>query len=215
MDGIYQWVWHRCGARYYWRSLCVVAFLVSLPVYANFLSFPIVGLERSDRYLAATAITVAALLVLVCIMALPNRQWARFVDQWAAGHDIDRMAALEATYSYGRRSSFRMVWPTGVWAATLSIVVGAIAGATWTRLIQYGILGAFIGVAIQLIAFHSIVEATLRPVRIALAGDTGFGDSLPRSRPTFAARFERVHGCGRVWARRWRRIACDRVPSDQ
>jgi adenylate cyclase len=70
----------------------------------------------------------------------------------------------------------------------LSVVIGAIAGATWTRLIQYGIRGAVIGIAVQLIAFHSIVEATLRPVRIALADDTGIGDSLPRSRPTFAAR---------------------------
>jgi HAMP domain-containing protein len=34
---------------------------------------------------------------------------------------------------------------------------------------------------------HSIVEAMLRPARAALAGDTGIGDSLPRSRPTFAA----------------------------
>ena len=34
---------------------------------------------------------------------------------------------------------------------------------------------------------HSIAEAALRPARLALAGDTGIGDSLPRSRPTFAA----------------------------
>ncbi len=34
---------------------------------------------------------------------------------------------------------------------------------------------------------HSSAEAASRPVRIAIAGDTGIGDSLPRSRPTFAA----------------------------
>ena len=34
---------------------------------------------------------------------------------------------------------------------------------------------------------HSFVEAALRPARVAIAGDTGIGDSLPRSRPTFAA----------------------------
>jgi class 3 adenylate cyclase len=34
---------------------------------------------------------------------------------------------------------------------------------------------------------HSIAEAMLRPARAALAGDTGIGDALPRSRPTFAA----------------------------
>jgi hypothetical protein len=69
----------------------------------------------------------------------------------------------------------------------MSVVVGAIAGATAWRLIQYGILGAVIGTAAQLIAGHSFVEAALRPARVALAGDTGIGDSLPRSRPTFAA----------------------------
>ena len=26
----------------------------------------------------------------------------------------------------------------------------------------------------------------MRPVRVAIAGDTGIGDALPRSRPTFA-----------------------------
>jgi adenylate cyclase len=31
------------------------------------------------------------------------------------------------------------------------------------------------------------VEAALRPARVAIAGDTGIGDSLPRPRPTFAA----------------------------
>jgi class 3 adenylate cyclase len=34
---------------------------------------------------------------------------------------------------------------------------------------------------------HSFLEPALRPARIALAGDTEIGDSLPRSRPTFAA----------------------------
>ena len=188
MDRIWQWTWDRYGARHYWGALCVAAFLVSLAVYPIFLSFPIVAFEKSGRYLAAMAVTVVAVLVLVGIMVLPYRQWARLLKQWATGEDVDRATALEATYSYARRSSFRTVWATGVWAAVLSVVVGAIAGATWSRLAQYGILGAVVGVAIQLIAFHSIVEATLRPVRIALAGDTGIGDSLPRSRPTFAAR---------------------------
>ena len=81
-----------------------------------------------------------------------------------------------------------MAWSTGVWAAVLSVVVGAIAGATGPRLVQYGILGAVYGTGVNLIAFHNIVEAALRPARVALAGDTGIGDSLPRSRPTFATR---------------------------
>ena len=74
-----------------------------------------------------------------------------------------------------------------VWGALLLVVVGAIAGASGSRLVQYGILGAAVGAAVQLIAVHSFVEAALRPARVAIAGDTGIGDSLPRSRPTFAA----------------------------
>ncbi|OBF61007.1 cyclase [Mycobacterium sp. 852002-51971_SCH5477799-a] len=188
MDRIWQWIWERCGARYYWWALCAAAFLVSFPIYFSFLSLPIVASEKSDRYADATAISVVAVMVLVCIIILPGRPWARLMEQWSAGRDVDRAAALEATYNYARSSTARTVWGTGVWAAVLSVVIGAIAGATSTRLIQYGIRGAVIGAAIQLIAFHSIVEAVLRPVRIALAGNTGIGDSLPRSRPSFAAR---------------------------
>ena len=86
----------------------------------------------------------------------------------------------------GGRSS-EAVACNAVWAALLFVVVGAIAGASGSRLVQYGILGAAFGTAVQLIAVHSFVEAALRPARVALAGDTGIGDSLPRSRPTFAA----------------------------
>jgi class 3 adenylate cyclase len=187
MDRIWQWTWDRYGARYGWATYAI-GVLVSLWVYLLILSFPVVAFEKSGRYVEAAAVTVAAVLVLVGIMVLPERRWARPVEQWAAGHDVDRAAALEGTYIWTRRSSSRMVWSTGVWAASLSVVVGVIAGATWSRLIQYGILGAVVGVAIQLIAYHSIAEAIMRPPRIALAGDTGIGDSLPRSRPTFAVR---------------------------
>ncbi|HVQ97995.1 MAG TPA: adenylate/guanylate cyclase domain-containing protein, partial [Mycobacterium sp.] len=61
------------------------------------------------------------------------------------------------------------------------------AGATGWRLVQYAILGAVIGVAVLLPGLHSLAEAAVRPARVAIAGDTGVGDSLPRSRPTFAA----------------------------
>lgn len=67
------------------------------------------------------------------------------------------------------------------------VVVGAIAGATGSRLVQYAIVGASVGTAVVLTGAHSFVEVALRPVRLAIAGDTGIGDSLPRSRPTFAA----------------------------
>ena len=76
---------------------------------------------------------------------------------------------------------------TAVWGAVLFAVVGAISGASGSRLAQYGILGACWGAAAQLIGVHSFVEGALRPARVAIAGDTGIGDSMPRSRPTFAA----------------------------
>ncbi len=74
-----------------------------------------------------------------------------------------------------------------VWAALLFAVVGAIAGAGASRLAQYGVLGAVFGAGTGLITMHGFGEAALRPARVALAGDTAIGDSLPRSRPTFAA----------------------------
>jgi adenylate cyclase len=73
-----------------------------------------------------------------------------------------------------------------VWIALLSDVVGAIAGATGSQLIQYGVLGALVGMAVQASGVHSIAEAAARPARIAIAGGTAIGDDLPRSRPTFA-----------------------------
>lgn len=55
------------------------------------------------------------------------------------------------------------------------------------RLVQYGIVGVVAGITTALIGVHNFGEGAVRPVRAALAGDTGIGDSFPRSRPTFAA----------------------------
>jgi adenylate cyclase len=120
-------------------------------------------------------------------MVFPDRRLS-LVQRWAAGRHVDRAAALEATYSYARRQTFRTLCSTWAWAAVLCIVVGAIAGATGVRLLQYAVIGAVFGTGVQLVAFHNIVEAGWRPARLALARDTGLGDSLPRSRPSFAAR---------------------------
>ena len=109
------------------------------------------------------------------------------MEQWAAGREVDRARALEATYAWARGAVVRTVGAAAVWIALLLVVVGAIAGATGSRLVQYGIVGAVLGAVSSLIVMHSFVEATMRPARIAIAGDTGIGDALPRSRPTFAA----------------------------
>lgn len=73
-----------------------------------------------------------------------------------------------------------------VWTALFTGIVGAIAGAAGTRIVQYGFLGAAVGIAMAMIGVHNSVQGALRPARTALAGDTGVGDALPRPRPTFA-----------------------------
>jgi adenylate cyclase len=186
MDRIWQWAWDRYGASYTW-AVCVIGFFVTLPIFL-LLTLPIVALEKSGQYVEAAAITVLAVPVLECVMIVPDLRSMRLLEQFAAGHEVDRATALQGTYSHARRASPRTVWGAGIWAGVLAVVVGAIAGATGSRLAQYGILGAVLGSGIQLIAYHNVLEAALRPARVALAGDTGIGDSLPRSRPTFAAR---------------------------
>jgi adenylate cyclase len=186
MDRIWQWAWDRYGTRYL-AAVCVIAFFVSLAVYLP-MAMLIVAYEKSDRYLEAAAATVGALPVLICIMAFRGLRTMQLVQRWAAGHQVDRVAVLEHTYSYARRAVRRTVWGTGLWFAALLVAVGAIAGGAGSRLVQYGILGAVLGTGVQLIAYHSAVESSMRPPRVSLAGDTGIGDLLPRSRPTFATR---------------------------
>lgn len=186
MDRIWQWAWDRYAARYT-RACWVVGFLVCAPIYL-LLTLPIVALEKSSHYVEAAAITLVAVPLLECVMIVPDLRTMRLVEQFAAGQEVDRAAVLESTYSYARRASVRTVWGTGVWAAVLSVIVGATAGAAGSRLAQYGILGAVVGAGIQLIGYHNTLESLLRPARVALAGNTGIGDSLPRSHPSFAAR---------------------------
>ncbi|MCZ8381286.1 adenylate/guanylate cyclase domain-containing protein [Mycobacterium sp. CPCC 205372] len=187
MDRIWQWTWDRYGARYAWAT-SVVAFPVALPIYLLLLSLPIVAFEQSDRYVEAAAVTIVAVLVLECLMIMPGHRSMRPAERWAAGHDVDRESALKGTYTYSRTTSSVTLWSSGLWAATLAVVIGAMAEATGPRLVQYAIIGAVFGPAVQLIAFHSIVESSLRPARIALTAGTEIGDEMPRSRPTFAAR---------------------------
>jgi adenylate cyclase len=182
---MWQWAWDRYQARYSW-AIFAVTYPVVLAIYL-LPSLLIVAFEGSGRYLEAAIVTAVAVLVLVYLMTLPGRGPSRLVQRWAAGHEVDPAEAMEATYTWARRTFVRALVVNTVWAALLLVVVGAIAGAPGSRLIQYAILGAAIGAAVVLGAGHSFVEATWRPARVALAGDMGIGDSLPRSRPTFAA----------------------------
>jgi len=185
MDRIWQWAWDRHGARYSWVCFAFT-FVLLLPVYLLW-AFVVLAYEHSDRHVEAVAITVAAGLLLAYVIVLPGMGGMRLAERFAAGHQVDPTKALESTYAYGRAAVARTVGGGTVWAALLFAIVGAIAGGTAPRLIQYAIVGAAMGAAIQLVGVHSVIEGELRPVRVALAGDTGIGDSLPRSRPSFAA----------------------------
>ena len=119
-------------------------------------------------------------------VALHGRRLFRLVEQWRAGHEVDRAIALEATYTLTRGMIARAIIGAAFGGAVVLVGVGAVAGAGASQLVQYGILGTVLGAALPLNGVHSLLEAALRPARLAIVGDTGIGDSLPRSRPTFA-----------------------------
>jgi hypothetical protein len=103
-----------------------VAFPFSLPIYL-FWSLLIVAVEKSGHYLQAAAVTVGAAPVLHCVGALTNRRLFRPAQQWAAGHEVDRATALEATYTFTRRAVPRALWSAAVWYALLFVIVGSSA----------------------------------------------------------------------------------------
>ena len=185
MDRIWQWASDRHGPRYSW-AIYAVTFFIMLSVLLVW-SLGIVAMEESRHYLEAGAVTVVAAVVLAYVNVLPGVGRSRLVERWAAGREVDRAKALDATYGWARRTVARSLVGMAVVAALLFVVVGAIAGAIGSRLVQYGVLGVTFGIAFDLIAVHSLVGAMMRPARVAIAGDTGIGDALPRSRPTFAA----------------------------
>lgn len=181
---MWQWAWDRYATRYPWACWALTLPLV-LPPYLAW-TLCIVAFEGSDRYLEAAAVTVVAALVHLYVLVHPRAQEARLLAQWAAGKDIDRQTALHATYSYGRKVLVTAVIATVFWAAALFAGVGMIAGAGGSTLMQYAIMGAIAGTAGQLVTLHSYVEGALRPARVAITAGTEIGDSLPRTRPTFA-----------------------------
>jgi adenylate cyclase len=185
MDRFWQWAWDRYGASYSWVCFAFT-FAALVPMYLLG-SFVVVAYEKSDRYVEAAAFTVAAVLLLAYLIVLPGPGGLRTAQQWAARREVDRPRALESTYTYGRGVVARTVGAGTLWAALLMVGVGAVAGAGGSRLGQYALWGAVMGATVQLIGAHSVVEGELRPARLSIAGDTGIGDSLPRSRPTFSA----------------------------
>ena len=185
MDRIFQWLWDRYGPRYSW-AICLFGYGTGLAAYIGY-SLIIVAFEGSDRYVEATVVLAVAMLVRVYLQVLPGSKNVRVVENWAAGRETDSMKALRTTYTYARRTGPRMLATDVVWAALFGVVIGTMAGATGWRLVQHVIVGVGYSVAVAVMAMHSFVEGALRPARAAMAGDTGIGDSLPRSRPTFTS----------------------------
>ncbi|MBE1547685.1 class 3 adenylate cyclase [Mycobacterium sp. OAS707] len=185
MDRIWQWAWDRWGSTYSWAvwGIMVVPMLVSYLVVSSL----VVAFEKSGHYAEAAAYTVAAVVVDAYVVILPGSRLFRLAQRWAAGHEVDRAQALHDTYTWTRAAGVRALWFQPAWTAVLLVVVGAMSQASGARLIEYGILGATLGVAMALMGLHTSVQGMLRPARAALAGDTAIGDTLPRSRPTFAA----------------------------
>jgi adenylate cyclase len=184
MDRIFQWLWDRYGTRYSW-ALGALMYPIALVAYLVW-SMTIVAFERSSHYGEAALFTVFAAAVRTYMLLLSGRNGVRAVEQWAAGSEVDQREVLTATYIYSRRTVGRGVASDTLWTALFMVGIGAIAGATGSRLFQYAILGVAVGVCTMLISMHGFMEGVFRPARAAIAGDTGIGDSLPRSRPTFA-----------------------------
>jgi adenylate cyclase len=165
--------------------MCVLIYPLGLFVFGSY-SLIIVAFEGSGRFIDAAVVTAVAVLVQAYLLVLPGSKEVHLFEGWAAGHEVDPMTALGATFAYTRRTAIRSLAINVVWAPLLGVVVGGIVGATSWRLVQYAIVGAAYGAAIGVINMHGFVEGALRPARAAIAGNTGIGDSLPRSRPAFA-----------------------------
>ena len=165
--------------------LCAIAFVIALPIYLS-LSLAIVVAEHSSRYVAAAGAAVVVVLGMAYLLPMPALDVWRRAEQAVAGSELDRTRAMEATYTYTRSTIARSLMVMGGCGAVLAVGVGAIAGTTGLRLVQYAVLGGVIGAGTHLIGVHTVAESVMRPVRIGLAGPTDIGDSLPRSRPAFA-----------------------------
>jgi adenylate cyclase len=183
MDRLWQWVWDRYGAKYPW-VIWAFGFTSMLVTYALW-SLVITCYERSSRYLEAVVVTSIA-VVLQSFVVLPGRRRFRLMRPVSAGDEVDRFQALNESYVWGRAAGIRQLWFVPIWAATFFAIVSSLAGAHGMRVVEYAIVGGAMGIVTTLISVHTFMEGLLRPVRAALAGDSGIGDALPRPRPTFA-----------------------------
>lgn len=184
MDRIWQWTWDQFAAHYRW-AVAAVLLPITLPVYLLW-SFLLVSVEGTGHYVEAAVITVGLAALVHLWLGFGARWWFRPIERWVSGADPDPVAALRATYVVSRAGVLGTLLTMAIQLAVLSIVVGVAADANGSRVAHYALLGVTVGLAIQLVGVHSMLEGAMRPVRLAIAGDSGVGDELPRSRPTYA-----------------------------
>ena len=185
MERFCQWAWDRHGPRYSW-VMCALVVMVAYPVYLV-LASAIMAFEDCDRYAEAAAVAAVGVVVIAFVTVLPGLGEWRLVQRRARGEGNDPAAVLQATYTWARIGIIRAVAVIAVCVGLVAAVVALRAGAPVSRVVQYGILGAVFGSSCHLIGVHTVAEASMRPVRMSLAGVTQIGDSLPRVRPSFAA----------------------------
>src|SRR5690242_7631883 len=185
MDGIWQWVWDRYATRYLWAIWVIMV----APMLLTFVAWSalFVAFENSTRYVEAAAVTCGAVIVVASAALLPGSRRFRNAQQWAAGQEVDRATALKDTYIWTRAVGVRALWLQLIWGGVLFAVIGGIAGASGWRVVQCAVAGAILGISTALVGRYTFMEGAMRPPRAALDGETGIGDALPRSRPTFAA----------------------------
>ena len=82
--------------------------------------FDVVAFEGPSRYVEAAAVTVVACWCWRIRGTSSRRGRIRQVEQWAAGHEVDRATALDATYAWTRGARLRVVGGDAVWAAIAS-----------------------------------------------------------------------------------------------
>lgn len=184
MERVWQRAWDRFGPRYSWAVYWITALTV-VPIFA-ITACLVIAFEGSTRYAAGASAAAVIALVAMYAGVLPGGRTWRLVERAGAGEPVDRAAALAATYAFGRRSVVRDLLAFAGAGAGLGVVSGVIAEADKASVVQWGVAGTIAMLAVQVIPIHFYVEALMRPPRRALIDDTTIGDSMPRSRPTFA-----------------------------
>ena len=120
---------------------------VLLPIWL-FASFVVVAFEKSDRYVEAAAVTVVAVLVMEYGYVSSRRGAGSPGGAVGSGPRGRSGNGIGSHVHLRRRAVIRVVAMQRCWGALLLVVVGAIAGASGSRLVQYGIMGAVTGTAI-------------------------------------------------------------------